>query len=293
MYKMNQRYQLEFDETTQMNTIVFDKTTGIPLETMLDDDKYTPQDNQRVQQHILMKIINEKLKKEYNQEISFATRKKSKNRKLSSLHITKYPVFDENGTFQMKDMKEQNNSDEYDLIWECVAKTLEGYLNKTHGTTNALVIGDSIEEIVKTNEIENYHHLTRSEFLSEISTRLVESIERKNQLEQMKIEYQMNEENNNYNNIIQLNQQINDISGNQIPMQSVLLQIPLLNGTVKITVSVTDENGNFLYNDSKTIKTEITSDQVINHLVMNETSTPGHYDSDKSNEMDGFKNYTE
>ena len=147
IYSKDFRYKLTYDEEHNSNTIDFDEFNECPLIDYESTIVYTREQNHRIQQHILIQVINKRLN-EINEELKYYIRGNYKTQFLETIQFDEY--FDMNEQFLLEEKsrltKKQStngNYEKFEELCETIFKILTYFLDRGKGITKQLVIGYS------------------------------------------------------------------------------------------------------------------------------------------------------
>ena len=96
VFKTGNSYRLVSQESMGMVTIEFHKKTQLPIHTGISDNRMTANESRRIQQHILVQIINRYLVDKYNEEMTFSSKRKTRTNSLSCLQMKTFPMINKN-----------------------------------------------------------------------------------------------------------------------------------------------------------------------------------------------------
>lgn len=188
VFKSGSSYRFVSEDSIGMVTIQFDPKTHLPIEFGMSDNRMTANESRRNQQHILIQIINNYLRKHYHEEITFNSKRKMRTSTLSCLQMKSFPIFvnktnDTNSfniTHQMNDKKQiqfvsfSECKKEYDCLVDAISIIIDTYLNKKSRNEKMLIIGDSLDSISNIKEFGPYIHLSRKSFFEEVEKEMNE-----------------------------------------------------------------------------------------------------------------------
>ena len=136
IFEPETEYVICEDQERKFQTIKFDDENQSPVKTTSSKKKHSTDENCRIQQHILVKIINNHLKL-YNFEIPCFVKRSSRNH-VSFLHFTHYFDIDDNGNLVIIEFLQR----QFDQFCEILKSVFSFFLDKQTGLTKQLVISN-------------------------------------------------------------------------------------------------------------------------------------------------------
>lgn len=146
IYNSKYNYRIEQDEERNFPTIKIDNETGCPIVDERKDIYYNTERQFRIQQHIVIQIIN-RLLKEKGISIDYTIRKTA-SRYLSSLIFKTFLDFDENNHFVPFERTLNNNENEsienimYKELIDSLIEFISYFFDNKIGKSRKVIIGD-------------------------------------------------------------------------------------------------------------------------------------------------------
>ena len=146
VYQRKQHYKTCIDQLHQCNTIEFDETISYPKIDEKNKCSYSSKQANRIQQHILIQIINKYLKQN-NEEIQYYVKKTSKTNFLATIQFDEYFDMNDEYYLEKKTKNNRNNQNEEDRetfkeLSETILDILTYCIDKINGVTKQVIIGD-------------------------------------------------------------------------------------------------------------------------------------------------------
>ena len=171
LYEMGSSFEFHYDKQLEMNTIIFDNKTGLPIRDLdIKPTSLTELKRRIILQHILFHEVN-RLMKEYKCQLIIKSKHRNESNKLQMIELDKMICFKNKSNEQLvgDEWKQYN-----DFVSETVADYIDFYLNKRRNKFDILVIGNEIEKTGIYDE-GNYIQIHSFDFIHTIDS-LVENL---------------------------------------------------------------------------------------------------------------------
>ena len=320
IYKFKTKYKIIHKKEKDFNTILFDESSGLPVVDENENSSTTIHETNRVIHHILINVINRILVKNGMNEIEYVPRRKTNEGNLASVKLKAYPTIEKDGTISLREINELDQ--EYSLLKVALMNIFDEYLNKDNGKTKTLILGDSIDEIVKKESIKKYIQIGREELLQRVKEEIHHLIET-NQFNLLQMtmnngatqqmmntvyptngmnQQQINQNYSDQQNIYPTNSTITtNAMGSIMPLNTtqyvfgcIPVQIPQIpNTTIRVNVQLINDNGEMVYDTSIQSHSNVLLANNQQNIMNNEMMNVNMYQKHESSTSVGFLNYVE
>ena len=135
------KYKIISDEQKGFHTLELDTATGCPIIDESSNIHYRREIKNRIQQHILIQVINKIFQQMNINELEYYTNNNQKTIVLESLQFDHF--YDINiDNWELTQKSKENDIDEYENLCESIFKVIEYFIDKRNGLTKRLIIGD-------------------------------------------------------------------------------------------------------------------------------------------------------
>ena len=142
IYNDKLHYVIEIDKERNFPTIKVDDEIGCPVVDQSNECYYNSEQTFRIQEHIVIQIIN-KILKQYGITLSYSI-SKSASKNLSSLVFTTYYDFNEYGHFILLE-KDNNTNSKYQQLTESLLEFISYFIDYETGRSEKLIISDEMK----------------------------------------------------------------------------------------------------------------------------------------------------
>ena len=146
IYQRDVHYCLRFDSIHDCNTVDIDEVTNCPKIDISNTLIYSREQINRIQQHILIQIINKQLKENGN-EMKYYVTKSKQTSFLSSIQFDEY--YDMNEECKLEENKRKNRinskdnqNNKFEELMDSIFDIFSYFIDRSTGITKQIIIGD-------------------------------------------------------------------------------------------------------------------------------------------------------
>ena len=162
------QYKVHYDDQLKINTIQFDETTELPIKVSDKKIRQTANESCRAQQHILVTLINKRLKERGEKTELEMYSKRRTEKSLGNILFNQYiDVDSENNLVLINKYQNQKSFFRKETLFDELVDVLktffDWFLNDQKGITSQLIIADEgMDSFITTTE--NCIHMKRDYF---------------------------------------------------------------------------------------------------------------------------------
>ena len=152
------QYKVHYDQERKINTIQFDETTELPLKASDSKVRQTANESCRIQQHIMVTLINKRLKERGEKTELQMYSKRRTEMSLGNILFNQYIDVDSENNLVLINKYQNPKSffrkeTQFDELVDVLKTFFNWFLNDQKGITSQLIIGDEgMDSFITTTE---------------------------------------------------------------------------------------------------------------------------------------------
>ena len=140
------KYKIVFNEEKQFHTVELDEATDSPVIDESSDKIYNRETKNRIEQHILIQVINKRLK-EMNKELKYYIRNSTNTKLIASIQFDEFIDINDEYLLEEKSRLKENKTrdgdyNKFQQLCNTIFDILVYLIDRTNGFSKQLVIGD-------------------------------------------------------------------------------------------------------------------------------------------------------